>query len=463
MADPSLRRMQGRGCRHAGGALVLVLVLLALASARMAVAQAPTRVLMTDVSGAIGVATVRHVSRVIEQARDEKAQVLILRLDTPGGLVTSTRELVQRIIAAPVPVVVYVAPSGARAASAGTFLAYAAHIAAMAPGTNIGAATPVQIGGAPGLPQPRPEPSKDDRDASATRSQPIDQKLLNDTVALLRSLAQMRGRNAEWAEKATREAATLTASEAQKEGVVEIVAADVADLQRQLDGLKVVVDGKETVLTTREAQVVVVAPDARTRLLAAISDPNVAFILLMIGVYGLLLEFWHPGVVAPGVIGGISLILALTALSALPVNYGAMALLLLGLALMIGEIFAPGTLVLGIGGLLAFVAGAYFLFEGAGTDIDIAISPPLIFGMAALTAGLFFGVLAVAVQARRRVPVTGAEQLLGTEARVLDWDGDSGHIHLYGEVWSARSKAPIHPLGRVRVVGREGLILLVED
>jgi membrane-bound serine protease (ClpP class) len=433
------------------GALLWTMLILAPALMPSAMAQTANRVLMTEVSGAIGVATVRQVRRAIDQARDKNAQALILRLDTPGGLVSSTRELIQRIVASPVPVVVYVSPSGARAASAGTFLTYASHIAAMAPGTNIGAATPVQIGRLPGLPQPQPDPAKDKdgKNGSATKSQSaIEQKALNDVVALLRSLAQLRGRNAEWAEKATREAATLTATEAQKEGVIEIVATGVDDLLTQLDGRKVEAGGTEIVLATRGVKAEVIVPDARTRLLSVIADPNVAFILLMIGFYGLLLEFWNPGTFVPGVIGGISLILGLTALSALPVNYGAMGLLLLGLALMIGEVFTPGLGILGIGGLVAFVAGAYFLFEGSGSDMEIAVSLPLILGMAALTAGLIFGV---------------AEQIIGAEARVLDWDGSSGHVRLHGEIWSARSGAAIRPEGRVRVVGREGNTLLVDD
>jgi membrane-bound serine protease (ClpP class) len=444
---------------------MLAFAAITLAMAVPAAAQTANRVLITEVSGAIGVATVRQVSRAIDQARDQKAAALILRLDTPGGLVTSTRDLIQRIIASPVPVIVYVSPSGARAASAGTFLAYASHIAAMAPGTNIGAATPVEIGGVPGLPPPRPtDQNKEDRKAPATKQQTAaEQKAVNDVVALLRSLAQLRGRNAEWAEKATREAATLTAIEAQKEGVVEIVATTVDDLLAQVDGRKVTAGGAEIALATRNAKTEVITPDARTRLLSVISDPNLAFILLMIGVYGLLLEFWTPGTFVPGVIGGVSLILALIALSVLPLNYGAFGLLLLGLALMIGEAFAPGLGILGIVGLLSFVVGAYFLFEGAGSDIEIAVSLPLIMGMAVLTAAMVFGVGTFALKARRRAVVTGAEQLIGARARVVDWSGSSGHVHLQGEVWAARSSVPIHPAGSVRVVGRDGLTLIVDE
>jgi membrane-bound serine protease (ClpP class) len=455
-----------RACRCArNAALVLAGLLIALGAPFPGTARAQDRVLMAEVSGTIGVATVRQVSRAIDQARDTKAVVLIMRLDTPGGLVTSTRDLIQLIIASPVPIVVYVSPSGAHAASAGTFLTYAAHVAAMAPGTSIGAATPVQIGGVPGLPQPRQtDPAKDEPNVPATKPRTAaEQKAMNDVVALLRSLAQLRGRNAEWAEKAIREAGTLTATEARNEGVVEIVAGSVEDLLAQLEGRRVVAGGAEITLATRNAKVELIAPDARTRFLSVISNPNVAFLLLMIGFYGIILEFWHPGTFVPGVIGGISLILALVALSALPVNYGALGLLVLGLALMIGEAFTPGIGVLGIGGLLAFVAGAYFLFEGAGSDIDIAVSLPLILGMAALTAGLTFGVGAFALKARRRAPEMGAEQLIGAKASVVDWEDSRGHVRLEGEIWSARSVSPIRPAGTVRVVGREGLTLIVEE
>lgn len=465
MGYPWLRRRTALARCFASAALALATLVFALAVPATPQAQAPSRVLMTEISGVIGVATVRQVSRAIDQAQDQKAAVLIVRLDTPGGLVTSTRDLIQRIVASPVPVVVYVSPSGARAASAGTFLVYASHIAAMAPGTSIGAATPVQIGGVPGLPEPRQtDPAKEERNASATKPRTAaEQKAMNDVVALLRSLAQLRGRNAEWAEKATREAETLTATEAQKEGVIEIVAGTVDDLLAQLDGRRVSAGGAEIVLATRNSHAEVVAPDARTRVLSVISDPNIAFILLMIGFYGLILEFWHPGTMVAGVIGGISLILALVGLTALPVNYGALGLLVLGLAFMVGEAFTPGVGVLGIGGLAAFVAGAYFLFENAGSDVEIAVSLPLIIGMAIVSALLIFGIAAAALKARRRPATTGAEQLVGAEATVVDWEGTHGHVRLFGEMWSARSTRPMKPTGRVRVAGREGLTLIVEN
>jgi membrane-bound serine protease (ClpP class) len=433
-------------------------MLLLPALAAEAGAQGGNRVYLSEVSGAIGVATVRQLTRAIERAQADRAEALIVQLDTPGGLVSSTRELIKLIIASPVPIVIYVAPSGARAASAGTFLVYASHVAAMAPGTNLGAATPVQIGGLPGMPSPQ---QKDNKDGKGGKSA-MEQKAINDVVAMLRSLAQLRGRNAEFADKAVSEAATMTADEALKAGVIDVFATSTGDLLTQIDGRKVKIDGVEKTLATKGAKAETLTPDLRTRLLSVISNPNVAFLLLMIGFYGLILEFWNPGTFIPGVIGGISLILALIALSALPLNYGALGLLVLGIGLMIGEALTPGIGILGVGGVVAFAAGAYFLFEGAGSDIEIAVSLPVIIGTTVTTALLIFGVVAAAMQARRRPAAAGAEQLIGARARVVDWQDDSGHVRAEGEVWTARSERPLAVGATVRVVGRDGLTLLVE-
>jgi membrane-bound serine protease (ClpP class) len=424
--------------------------------------QTAPRVYLTDVNGVIGVATARQIARAIDKAQSEKVNALIVRLDTPGGLVSSTREIIKAMVASPVPIIVYVAPSGARAASAGTYITYASNIAAMAPGTNIGAATPVEMGGFPGLPQPKEQPKDKDK-KSGTETTAPQRKSINDMVAMLRSLAQLRSRNAEWAEKAVRDAATLTASEALKDNVIEIVAGSVDDLLAQADGRKVSVDNKEVTLATKGASIVTYEPDWRTRALSAIADPNIAFLLLMIGFYGILLEFWHPGTFFPGVIGAISLILALTALSALPVHYGALGLLVLGIALMIAEALTPGFGILGLGGLVAFVIGGMFLFEGGDSDIQIAVSMPLIVGFALTTAGLIFGVLGAAMKARKRPPATGAEQMIGSRAEVVEWHGSHGQVRLLGEIWAARGEGSLKPRDLVRVTGRDGLTLIVES
>lgn len=412
-----------------------------------------------DVKGAIGVATIRQLTRAIEQTKRENGAALIMRLDTPGGLVSATRDIIQEMVGAPVPIVVYVAPTGARAASAGTFIVYASHVAAMAPGTNLGAATPVSMGGLPGLPGQQPKEKDGEKDASKSAS---DQKAINDVVAMLRSLAQLRGRNVEFAEKAVREAATLTAEEAVKQNVVDLMANDLNELIAAIDGRKVKVGNAEHTIASKGAAMTAIEPDWRTQLLGAISDPNVAFILLIIGFYGLILEFWNPGTFIPGTIGGVSLILALMALSALPVHYGALALLLLGMALMIAEAFTPGIGILGAGGLVAFVVGAIFLFEGGGWDVEVGLSWPVIAGSALSTAIIIFGIAGAAARAYRRPPATGGEQLIGSGAEVIEWSGTEGRVHVHGEIWSARGERPFQAKDKVRIVGRDGLTLVVE-
>jgi membrane-bound serine protease (ClpP class) len=419
-------------------------------------AQTGPRVFVTDVKGAIGVATIRQLSRAVEETKREGGVALIVRLDTPGGLVSATRDLIQEMVAAPVPIVVYVAPSGARAASAGTFIVYASHVAAMAPGTNLGAATPVSFGGIPGLPGQEPKDKEKDKQKDTTSAS--EQKAINDVVALLRSLAQLRGRDLDFAEKAVREAATLTAEEAVKRNVIDIVANDLGELIAALDGRKVKIGNAEQTIASKGGVTTVIQPDWRTRLLAVISDPNVAFILLIVGFYGLILEFWTPGTFVPGTIGGVSLILALIALSALPVHYGALALLLLGLALMIAEAFTPGSIILGAGGLVAFVVGSIFLFEGTGWDIEVAVSWPVIAGVALTTAGLLFGVIGAAMRAYRRPTI----DMIGAEGEIIDWDGEQGHVRVFGEIWNARSDRALAPNHKVRITARKGLTLTVE-
>ena len=425
--------------------------LLILCAATVAHAQSPARIHVVDIKGAIGIATQRLLTRALEQAQRENSQALIVRLDTPGGLVSATREVIQQIESAPLPVIVYVAPAGARAASAGTFIVYASHVAAMAPGTNIGAATPVSIGGG-FLPGQESKDKKKDGETAEER------KAINDVVAMLRSLAQLHGRSTDFAEKAVREAATLTAEEARQQNVVEVVAPDLSGLIAALDGRKVKVGTAERTLSTKGAAPTVIESDWRTRLLAVISDPNVAFILLMIGFYGIVLEFWHPGTFIPGTIGAVSIILALIALSALPVHYGALALLVLGIGLMIAEAFTPGLGILGVGGLIAFIVGAIYLFEGGGWDVEVAVSLPVIAGAALTTAGVIFGIVGMAIRVHRRPPA----DMIGVEGEVIDWSGDTGHVRVLGEIWIARANRALLPSDKVRIVARQGLTLTVE-
>ena len=395
-------------------------------------------------------------------------------MDTPGGLLSSTREMIHAILASPVPVVMYVAPNGSRAASAGTYLMYAAHVAAMAPSTHLGAATPISISpGLPGSPPPspppqEPAPGKENQGKDKQPSPPADgktaqeRKVINDAIAYIRSLAELRGRNADWAEKAVRDAATLTASAALKEGVIDLIADDVAELLAKVDGRVVKTPAGEVRLETRGRQVVELKPDWKTEVMQVISDPNVALILMTIGIYGILFEFWHPGAMVPGVIGAICLIVALAAFSVLPVNYAGLALLILGIALMVAEAFVPSFGIVGLGGIAAFALGALFLFDPEQSDIPIRASWQVIAGLTALSAALSLGVLGFALRARRRPVLTGAEEMLGATGEVMDWAGGAGRVRVLGEIWAARSGAMLAAGQKVRVTGRTGLVLAVE-
>jgi membrane-bound serine protease (ClpP class) len=355
-----------------------------------------------------------------------------------------------------------VAPNGARAASAGTYIAYASHIAAMAPGTNIGAATPVRLGGnpfAPGRPE-QPAGQKDGAEKGKADEPPDTEmrKAINDAVAYIRGLADLTGRNADWAAEAVRSAASLPASEALKLHVIDVIADDVPDLLRKIDGRTVA--GKSERLATAGLDIVAVAPDWRTELLAVVTNPNVAFILLLIGVYGLIFEFLNPGAVAPGLIGAISLLVALYALNLLPINYAGAALVLLGIGLMVAEAHIGSFGVIGVGGIVAFVIGAVMMFPS--TVPGFELSPVVVAGAAVVTAGFFLLVLAMLLRSRKRLVITGKEALLGAEGEAVSWQGDEGRVRIQGEVWLARAAGPLQPGSRVKVVGRDGLILIVE-
>lgn len=445
--------------------LISLIAALGLSGLAMAQGSAPVNpVLLVEIKGAISVATSMQVAAALEEAKAAQATLVVLQLDTPGGVVSATRDVIQSILGSTVPVAVYVAPSGARAASAGTYIIYASHIAVMAPGTHLGAATPIQLGG---LPEPsRPsDPARPGADAEPERRDggtAEERKAINDAVAYLQSLAQMRGRNADWAEKAVRDAATLTADDAVREGVVDLVANDLDQLLAKVNGRSVVIGGAERKLATEGRPVVSIEPDWQMRVLAAIADPNIAIILLMVGFYGIMFEFWSPGAIVPGVIGAISLLLGLTALSVLPVSFGGLALVLLGLALITAEAFVPGFGLLGIGGIAASVIGAMFLVDPAGTDIDLRVAWPVIIGIGLSGALALSIVLGFAVRARQRRSVTGAEEMIGLEGHVVVWEGSQGTVRAHGEAWSARGPDALAAGQRVRVIAREGLMLTVE-
>ena len=419
--------------------------------------------LTLSIDGAIGPAAASYVKDALSSAAERRAEVVVLRLNTPGGLTTSMREIISDVLASPVPVVGYVAPSGAHAASAGTYILYATHIAAMAPGTNLGAATPVQIGSPiPGLPDGSPDKSGKDAKDGEPQSKPKDamtEKVTNDAVAFIRSLAELRGRNAEWAEKAVREAATLSANGALQANVIDLIARDPTDLLKQVDGRMVeVAGGAQRRLATKDAVIEAIDPGWISRFLGVITEPDVAFILLLVGIYGLIFEFLSPGAIAPGIVGTICLLVALYALNLLPINYAGLGLVLTGIALLTAEAFNP-TFVLGIGGLVAFVLGAVMLFR-AGTP-GYRLSWSVIAIATALFAGLMLAVLGSVLRARKGPARVGAQAMRGLRAEVLDWSEHEGHVFAEGERWQARAAETFKPGEVVEVANIVDLTLVV--
>jgi len=429
------------------------------------------------VDDAIGPATRDHIVRNITLAEKDGVEVVVLRLNTPGGLDASMRDIIRKILAAEVPVVTWVAPAGSRAASAGTYILYASHVAAMSPATNLGSATPVQIGGGESDKSPSSwerardalKKSRDGDDGVNATEEPknlpddaMGRKVVNDAVAYIKGLAERHGRNAEWAERAVREAVSLTASEALEQGVVDVVASSLPELLEAIDGREVRMESGTRTLQTSGLTTVEIETDWRTELLAIITNPTLAYMLLMVGIYGLILEGYNPGSLVPGVIGGICLLLALYAFQILPVNYAGLALILLGMALIGVELFIPAFGILGIGGIIAVVAGSVILFEG---DMpEFRVNTAVIAGMGAGSALVFGGVVWVAARTLRRPRQSVRESMAGLEAEAIqDFTDGFGRVHLRGEDWAARCAQPVRAGDKVRVINLEdeGLVLSV--
>jgi len=437
---------------------------------------ADNRVVVLEVKGGIGVATTDYILSGLEYAEAQRAELVVLAIDTPGGLVNATRDIIQGILGSSVPVATYVSPAGARAASAGTYILLASHVAAMAPTTSIGAATPVPLGGdfSPPEPERRPLPEVPGLEDGADEPEPdaaedsqgensgtaMDRKVMNDAISYIRSLAERYGRNADWAEEAVRSAATLTDQEALEQNVIEYIATSQADLLEQLHEVELTVDNRTITLDTANAVLDKFEPNWRIRFLSMLTDPNVVLILGLIGFYGLLIEAWNPGGIVPGVVGVICLLLAAYGVQALPVNYAGLALILVGLALMTAEAFAPSFGALGLGGIAAFVFGAILMFDSDIPGFGVSIS--FVIGIAIASAVFIIWTVSYLLKLRKRGAVSGAESIVGGIGTAIeDFDGE-GRIWLEGEAWHAYSKVPIEKDQHVEVTAMDGLVLQVE-
>jgi membrane-bound serine protease (ClpP class) len=438
-----------------------------------------------DIDGTIGVATVDYISSGLEHAADSSAELVILRMDTPGGLVSSMRDIVQAVLASPVPVATYVSPAGARADSAGTYILLASHIAAMSPTSHLGAATPVSLTGGDIGGSDDSAPVSPDDDATDATSEPdvgsqseqapadadqgagkapsgsaMERKVLNDSVAYIRSLAERYGRNADWAESAVVDAATLTANEALAQNVIEFVAENQQDLLQQLDGYEVSINSETRELQTADATVQDYKANWRIKLLSVISNPEIVLILGMIGLYGLMYEGWNPGAIVPGVVGIICLMIAAYGLQVIPVNYAGMALLVVGIGLMIAEGFAPSFGALGLGGIAAFVFGAIIMFDSGIPGFDISIS--FVLAIAIVAAAAMIGTASYLLKLRKRGAVSGKSSIVGGVGTAMEDFAGSGKVWLEGEAWAARSSATLRKGQQVLVRDIDGLTLDVE-
>ena len=451
---------------NAGWLVLIGVALLAGASAGKAASAGAERsggqIWVVPLDGALGPATADLIIRSIDDAHEAQAEALVILMDTPGGLDKSMRELNQAILAAPLPVITYVAPNGARAASAGTYIAYASHIAAMAPATNIGSSTPVSIAPTPTVPTAPAGSECQEQDAPpavAPAADAMTRKVVNDAVAYLEGLAELRGRNIDWAEDTVRSGANVRATEALEANIIDLIAEDLPTLLAAVDGWEVPLEDGVVVLDTAGAGIYRVEADWKHELLELITDPTIAYGLLIFGIYGLILEFYNPGMVFPSVIGIVCLLLGAYGLQMLPVNYAGLALILVGIAMMIGEVFTPTMGVLGIAGVAAFVMGSVMLLDTESAEFGLPLA--VIAAFAVSTAGLSLFTVGAAVKARRADVRTGTESMVGEEVEVLETFTDHGRVRGFGEIWQARTSVPVEAGQSARVLEVDGLTLVI--
>ena len=455
----------GNSCRRLLAALALLLSTSGAIASELAI--------RLEIDGAIGVATAEYLIGGLQQAEERGASLVIIQMDTPGGLVEPMRDIVQAILASPVPVVTYVAPGGARADSAGTYILLASHVAAMAPTTHLGAATPVALGGGdrpdPPTPLNRGEPPVEESDESTegdtTEQTPdsdgaMERKVLNDAIAYIRGLAEAHGRNADWAEDAVVNAATLTATEALEQNVIDLIADNENELLQAIHGREVLINHQATALKTDDISVEAIEPGWRLKILSAIASPEIALLLMLVGIYGLVFEGWNPGAILPGVVGVICLLLAAYALQVLPVNYAGLALILVGLAMIVAEAFMPSFGALGLGGIIAFIFGAIMMFDSGIPGFGISIA--FVTVLAAVFGGLLMWMVAYLVKLRKRGAVSGRGSIVGGIGQAMQAFTGNGKVWLEGEAWQAISKRPVLKGQDVVVLNLEGLVLHVE-
>lgn len=409
---------------------------------------APSTVVELELKGAIGPASSEYLKNGIDTALKQNAQMVLVKLDTPGGLSTSMREMIQDITNAPIPVVMYVYPKGARAASAGTYLLYASHVAVMASGTNLGAATPVSMMPNQGAAETKKGPST------------LEKKAINDATAYIKSLAEMNDRNVSWAIEAVENSKSLSAKDALAFGVVDLIADDTNELMKKLDGRVVKVQGKAITLDTKEVTISKYEANWKTKFLSTVTNPNVAYIFLLVAIYGIFFELMNPGAVVPGVLGATSGVIALYALNILPFDYAGLLLIVLGISFMIIEVFVAGFGILGIAGVISFAFGSVLLFDA--DTLGNSVSIPLVIAFSLVSLGFFIMVMKLFLSSRSAKVVSGSEEMIGSDAKVLEVSEDSYRVLCHGEIWSAKSSEKLVVGQRVEVTELLGLVLKVK-